>query len=115
VKTSCNVNEISQGIDANKKIKGRKRHIATDVLGLLLAVIVTAASVQDSTAGRQLLGHLAVTQPNVSIVWVDGGYTTRSSATALEGVSASKSSNVLPHRDFTCCPRGGWSNGPCAG
>jgi transposase len=74
VKTSCNVNEISQGIDANKKIKGRKRHIATDVLGLLLAVIVTAASVQDSTAGRQLLGHLAVTQPNASIAWVDGGY-----------------------------------------
>lgn len=74
VKTFCNVNETSQGIDANKKIKGRKRHIATDVLGLLLAVIVTAASVQDSTAGRQLLDHLAVAQPNVSIAWVDGGY-----------------------------------------
>ncbi|MFE2756491.1 IS5 family transposase [Actinosynnema sp. NPDC059335] len=74
VKTSCNVNESDQGIDANKKIKGRKRHIATDVLGLLLAVIVTAASVSDSTAGRQLLDHLAVTQPDVSIAWADGGY-----------------------------------------
>jgi transposase len=74
VKTSCNVSESSQGIDAAKKIKGRKRHIATDVLGLLLAVIVTAASVQDSTAGQQVLDHLAVEHPGVSAAWVDGGY-----------------------------------------
>uniref|UniRef100_UPI0018F1FD04 transposase n=1 Tax=Umezawaea beigongshangensis TaxID=2780383 RepID=UPI0018F1FD04 len=66
VKTSCNVNGSSQGIDAGKKIKGRKRHIAIDVLGLLLAVIVTGASVQDSPAGRQLLDHLAVAHPTVS-------------------------------------------------
>ncbi|WP_199443577.1 IS5 family transposase [Umezawaea beigongshangensis] len=74
VKTSCNVNESSQGIDAGKKIKGRKRHIAIDVLGLLLAVIVTGPSVQDSPAGRQLLDHLAVAHPTVSTAWVDGGY-----------------------------------------
>ncbi|WNV84974.1 IS5 family transposase [Umezawaea sp. Da 62-37] len=74
VKTSCNVNESSQGIDAGKKIKGRKRHIATDVLGLLLAVMVTAASIQDSAAGKDVLDCLAVTHPGVSIAWVDGGY-----------------------------------------
>lgn len=74
VKTSCNVSESSQGIDAGKKIKGRKRHVATDVLGLPLAVIVTAASVQDSTAGQQVLDHLAVEHPGVSAAWVDGGY-----------------------------------------
>lgn len=74
VKTSCNVGESSQGIDAGKKIKGRKRHIATDVLGLLLVVIVTAASVQDSTGGQQILDRLAVAHPSVSTVWVDGGY-----------------------------------------
>jgi transposase len=74
VKTSCNVSESSQGIDAGKKIKGRKRHIATDVLGLLLTVIVTAASVQDSSAGQQILDHLAVEHPAVSAAWVDGGY-----------------------------------------
>jgi transposase len=73
VKTSCNVSESSQGIDAGKKIKGRKRHIATDVLGLLLTVIVTAASVQDSTAGQQVLDRIAVEHPNVSATWVDGG------------------------------------------
>jgi transposase len=73
VKTSCNVSESSQGIDAGKKIKGRKRHIATDVLGLLLTVIVTAASVQDSTAGQQVLDRIAVEHPTVSATWVDGG------------------------------------------
>lgn len=74
VKTSCNVSETSQGIDAGKKIKGRKRHIATDVLGLLLAVMVTAASVQDSVGGEQLLDQLADRHLSVSTVWVDGGY-----------------------------------------
>ena len=57
-----------------KKIKGRKRHIATDVLGLLLTVIVTAASVQDSAAGQQVLDQIAIEHPHVSTAWVDGGY-----------------------------------------
>lgn len=74
VKTSGNVPEAEQGIDAAKKIKGRKRHIATDTLGLLLAVLVTAASVQDSAGGRQVLDTLAADQPTVSLTWVDGGY-----------------------------------------
>jgi transposase len=74
VKTSCNVSESSQGIDAGKKIKGRKRHVVTDVLGLLLAVIVTAASVQDSTAGQQILDRIAVEHSSVSMAWVDGDY-----------------------------------------
>ncbi|MFG3702174.1 transposase [Micromonospora sp. NPDC047620] len=74
VKTSSNVAESSQGIDAAKKIKGRKRHIATDTLGLLLAVTVTAASVQDSTGGRQILDVVAAEHPSVPKAWVDGGY-----------------------------------------
>jgi hypothetical protein len=43
VKTSTNAPVQTQGIDAGKKIVGRKRGIVTDTLGLLLAVIVTAA------------------------------------------------------------------------
>jgi transposase len=74
VKTSANVPEHSQGPDAAKKIKGRKRHIATDILGLLLAVMITAGSVQDSTAGKHTLDVLATEHPTVSKVWVDGGY-----------------------------------------
>ncbi|MGW6145357.1 IS5 family transposase [Streptomyces sp. NPDC055140] len=76
VKTSANVAETSQGIDAGKKIKGRKRHLITDTLGLVLAVIVTAASVHDSTGGKQLLDELAATHPTVTKVCADGGYQT---------------------------------------
>ncbi len=74
VKTSANVAETDQGIDAGKKIKGRKRHLATDTLGLVLAVIVTAASVQDTAGGKQLLDQVAASQPKVTKAWVDGGY-----------------------------------------
>jgi transposase len=58
VKTSTSVPATSQGIDPGKKIVGRKRSIVTDTLGLLLAVLVTAASVQDSIAGTQLLDQV---------------------------------------------------------
>jgi len=74
VKTSANVPVAGQGTDAAKKIIGRKRSIATDTLGLLLAVVVTAAGVQDSAAGISLLDQLATGHPTVSKAWVDGGY-----------------------------------------
>lgn len=74
VKTSTNVPESSQGIDAGKRIKGRKRHVATDVLGLLLVVLVTAASVHDTVAGRQVVDELAANRPAVVTAWVDSGY-----------------------------------------
>ncbi|MFG3188740.1 IS5 family transposase [Streptomyces omiyaensis] len=56
VKTSTSVPTSSRAIGAGKKTVGRKRSIVTGTLGLLLAVLVTAASVQDSTAGTRLLG-----------------------------------------------------------
>src|ERR1017187_9211642 len=59
VKASSNVPEASQGYDAGKKTKGRKRHIATDTLGLLLALVITAASVQDTNGGKQVTEQLA--------------------------------------------------------
>lgn len=74
VKTSCNVPESGQGIDAGKRIKGRKRHIATDTLGLLLVILVTAASIQDTTGGRRLVDELSAGHPKVVKAWVDSGY-----------------------------------------
>ncbi|WP_310729564.1 IS5 family transposase [Streptomyces sp. N2A] len=74
VKTSSNVAEDSQGIDAGKKIKGRKRHLATDTLGLVLAVLVTAACVQDAAGGKQLLDQIATAHRSVGKVWADGSY-----------------------------------------
>lgn len=63
IKTSATVHLADQGIDPAKKIIGRKRHIATDPLGLLLAVLVTAASVHESAAGTHLIDHLAARHP----------------------------------------------------
>jgi transposase len=74
IRTSSNVPESSQGIDAGKKIKGRKRHIATGTLGLLLVLIVTAASVQDTTGGRDVISELAARHPGVVKAWADSGY-----------------------------------------
>ncbi|WP_030154514.1 IS5 family transposase [Glycomyces sp. NRRL B-16210] len=74
VKTSANVPEADQGIDAGKKIKGRKRHIVTDFLGLLLAVVITAASVSDTAGGRDLVDIVAVEHPSVATLLVGNGY-----------------------------------------
>ncbi|WP_328868714.1 IS5 family transposase [Streptomyces sp. NBC_00287] len=74
VKTSTSVPATSQGTDNAKKIVGRKRSIVTDTLGLLLAVLVTAAGVQDSVAGTALLDQVATAHPGIRKVWVDGGY-----------------------------------------
>ena len=72
VKTAPTVPRTSQGEDAAKKIVGRKRHILTDTLGLLLMVLVTAASVQDTIGGIRLLDKAA--QRRLSKAWVDSGY-----------------------------------------
>jgi transposase len=74
VKTSSNAPEATQGYDAGKKTKGRKQHIATDTLGLLLAVVITAASVQDTNGGKDVTAQLAARHPSVTAGWVDGGY-----------------------------------------
>ena len=74
VKAADTVSRSSRGYDAGKKINGRKRHIAVDTLGLLLCVLVTAASVQDRDAARPLLTQLSASCRRVRLVWADGGY-----------------------------------------
>ncbi|MFC5150102.1 IS5 family transposase, partial [Streptomyces aureoversilis] len=74
VKTAHTVPTNSQGIDAGKKIVGRKRSIAVDTLGLLLLVMVTAAGVSDNEAGKQLLTRTAAAHPTITKAWVDTGY-----------------------------------------
>jgi putative transposase len=62
-----------RGFDAGKKIRGRKRHILVDTLGLLLLVVVTAANVQDRN-GAQLLSPLAQQFRRLRLLWADGAY-----------------------------------------
>ena len=47
-----------QGYDAGKKVKGRKRHILVDTLGLLLAVVVTSAAISDPAGAKMLFRRL---------------------------------------------------------
>ena len=74
VRAADTVPKQSRGWDAGKKVNGRKRHLAVDTLGLLLVVLVTAASVQDRDAARPLLWRLRVTDRGIRLVWADGGY-----------------------------------------
>ena len=64
-----------RGYDAGKKIKGRKRHIAVDTQGNLLAVIVHSAGIQDRVAARAVLMRLFCLFGTIRTVFVDGGYT----------------------------------------
>lgn len=64
-----------RGFDAGKKVAGRKRHIGVDTLGLLLAVVVTAASTDDATAAPRVLARLdAAAFPRLEVVWADAKY-----------------------------------------
>ena len=63
-----------RGWDGGKRTNGVKRHIAVDVNGLLLAVVVTAASIQDRDAAHRLLAALRGSFSTIRLVWADGGY-----------------------------------------
>lgn len=74
VKGADTVGADSRGFDAGKKVNGRKRHVVVDTTGLLLAVIITAASVQDRDGARRVLDRLRFTMPSVVHIWADGAY-----------------------------------------
>ncbi len=76
-KAADTVGAITRGFDAGKRSNGRKRHIAVDTCGLLLAVVVTAASVQDRGGAHPLLAVLRERFSTVALVWADGGYAGR--------------------------------------
>jgi transposase len=68
------VGAAQRGYDAGKRVNGTKRHIAVDALGLLLAVIVTDAGVQDRDGARPLLELLRAACLRVALVWADSAY-----------------------------------------
>jgi putative transposase len=63
-----------KGFDAGKKIKGRKRHLVTDTLGLILAVMITGANVQDRDAAEPVVAAAMEKYPTLKHGWADGGY-----------------------------------------
>jgi putative transposase len=64
-----------RGYDGGKKLRGRKRHIIVDSLGLLLVVLVTSASADDGTTAPRVFGRLtAEHRSRLGVVWADGKY-----------------------------------------
>jgi putative transposase len=63
-----------KGFDAGKLVKGRKGHILVDTLGLLIAMVVTGANVQDYHGAKPVLGSVKDRCPRLKVVWADGIY-----------------------------------------
>jgi putative transposase len=63
-----------RGYDAGKKVKGHKRHILVDTLGLLLIVVVHVASIQDRDGAKLVLERAKGKFPRLALIWADGAY-----------------------------------------
>lgn len=63
-----------KGYDGGKKVTGRKRHLVVDTLGLLLAVLVTTANVQDRDVAAPILATARTKFPTLIKAYVDAGY-----------------------------------------
>lgn len=63
-----------KGFDAGKKVKGRKRHLVVDVLGLVLAVLVHPANVQDRDGADPVVELAVAKHPTLKKLYVDAGY-----------------------------------------
>jgi putative transposase len=97
------------GFDAHKCVKGRKRHILVDTLGLLLAVYVTSADLHDGKGARCLLAGLAPLYPRLKKIWADAAYRGQELAAwcraegswdleVVEHTPGTRSFSILPRR-----------------
>jgi putative transposase len=68
------VSSQDKGFDAGKKIKGIKRHILVDTLGLVLAVVIQSASVQDRDGAISVIEKMRESWKKVIKIFADSGY-----------------------------------------
>ena len=95
------------GYDAGKRIKGRKRHLLVDTLGLVLGVVVTSASTTERDGAQLVLGRVLGWFTWLRILWVDGGDTGETFANGSRGSDPSwrsRSSNapMIPLASKSC-------------
>lgn len=74
VKTTEEAEPETSGYDAGKQVKGRKRHVLVDTLGLLVKVIVLSASVQDRDGAQMLFSQVRQALTRLEKVWADAAY-----------------------------------------
>jgi putative transposase len=63
-----------RGFDSGKLVKGRKRHLLVDTLGLLLVLVILAANVQDRDGAKQVVAQAEGQFPRLQRIWADGSY-----------------------------------------
>lgn len=91
-----------RGRDNAKNVDGRKRHIVVDSMGLLLAVLVTAASIDDATAAAELFGKLGASR------WVGGHDVRRSEVPQYETASVGEGQCAMGSLDRQTSEGIGW-------
>jgi putative transposase len=91
-----------RGFDAGKKVKGRKRHVLVDVLGIILAVVVTGANVQDREGPGLLRDEISRKLPSLEKILVDGAYQGRAidEFEAATGISIEVTKPPDGHKGF---------------
>jgi len=100
---------LENGYDAGKNVKGRKRHILVDTMGLLLIVLVHSAHRQERQGFQLLLEWAKEFWPRLQLIWVDGGYQGQTFADWVKSLTGwilevvkrpegSKGFSVLPRR-----------------
>jgi putative transposase len=89
------------GYDAGKRIKGRKRHLLVDTLGLVLAVAVTPASTTERDGAQRVLSRVLGWFTWLRILWVDGGYTGETFAQWVRGLRPKLAVEVVKRSDNT--------------
>jgi len=107
-----------RGFDAGKKIKGRKRHIIVDTLGLMVGLMVHSAYIQDRDGAPDLLKSFRNRWPWLLHVFADGGYAGDKLKKRLQkmGKWTLESSNVpIRPRVLKSCRAAGSSSGPSHG
>jgi len=89
------------GYDAAKRIKGRKRHILVDTLGLLLGIEITPASTPERDGAQTLLKEVLKGFAWLQLMWVDGGYSGPAFAQWVRGVRPKLRTEVVKRSDDT--------------
>ncbi len=101
---------LIKGYDGGKQVKGRKRHLLVDTLGLLLSVYVTPAKISDQEGARRLLIGLKPLHPRLELIWADGAYRGEPLATwcTAEGGWRVEIGTRHPHADGFVVRPWGW-------
>ncbi len=105
------------GYDAGKKIKGRKRHLLVDTMGLVLLVVVHVASIQDRDGAQLLLAKAKSLCTRLQRIWADGGYADKLIGWVQQTCVGWWRSLSAPTRSkvSSCCRGAGWWNGRSVG